>query len=160
MKSNPGTGTEGGTHWYQYDMTNQTGVVKCIKNLEFIVRKSMSYNKWQKETKYPVKSCPVCGDSFEFVKPETHHYPETLFDVVESILNKKIDNSTLYDSTDFEVSNEIMINHFLKKVNYVVLCKHCHEKYHDDVPDVLESIAKAYLTQKEIIKAYNERQID
>jgi hypothetical protein len=45
--------------WYKYDLSNQTQFIKCIKQLEFIVRKSLSYDSWQKRTKYPVSECPI-----------------------------------------------------------------------------------------------------
>jgi transcription elongation factor Elf1 len=120
----------------------------------------MSYDSWQKRTKYPVSSCPICGDSFEFVNPETHHHPKTLFTVVEDILQKHIDLNDIDNYTDFDICQEIMDAHFQKKVNYIVLCKHCHEKYHNDVPDILDAIDECMLKQRQEIKDFYEKEID
>jgi hypothetical protein len=122
-----------------------------------MVRKSFSYDKWQKRTKYPFDKCPTCGESFEYVRPETHHHPRTLFDVVEGILQKHIDLNDIDTMTDFQLCDEILQAHFEKKVEYIVLCKHCHEKYHDGVPEILDTIDEAWANQAKLIdKFYNE----
>jgi len=140
--------------WYDVDLSNPTKFIRCIKQLEFMCRKSFSYAVWQKRTKYPISSCPICGDSFEFVAPETHHFPRTLFSITEDILQKHIDLDDLDDFTDFEIADEIMHAHTNKKVAYIVLCTHCHAKYHSEFPDVLEVIDEAYLAQQKIIKDF------
>jgi transcription elongation factor Elf1 len=106
-----------------------------------------------------VDSCPICGDSFQFVKPETHHYPRTLFAVVEGILQNHIDKNDLDNFTDFQICEEIMQAHFAKKVDYIVLCKHCHDKYHNDVPDILDAIDEAQIKQKKTINEFYTKEI-
>ena len=145
--------------YYDVDLSNQRQFIRCIKQFEFMVRKSFSYAVWQKRTKIPVSMCPICGESFEFVKPESHHHPETLFAIVEGILQKHIDLNDINDFTDFEIADEIMQAHFAKKVSYVVLCKHCHEKFHNDNPDVLEVIDEAYLAQRKLIDDFYNKEI-
>jgi hypothetical protein len=146
--------------WYRYDLSNEKQFIQCIKKLEFMVRKSMSYDSWQKRTKYPVSECPVCGESFEYVKPESHHFPKTLFDVVEDVLQKHIDLNNLDDYTDFDICQEIMDIHFKKKVGYVVLCEHCHKKFHDGVPDVCEDMPECQAKQRKIIDEFYNKEID
>lgn len=145
--------------WYKYDLSNERQFIRCIKQLEFMVRKSMSYDSWQKRTKYAVSECPLCGESYEFVKPETHHHPRTLFDVVEGVLEKHIDLNNLNDFTDLEIADEIMQAHFQKKVQFIVLCKHCHEKYHDNNPEILECIDEAQASQIKKIKSFYGKEI-
>ncbi len=145
--------------WYSNDLGNERQFIRCVKQMEFMCRKSFSYATWQKRTKIPISYCPVCGDDFQFVKPETHHYPQTLFAVVEGVLQKHIDLNDLNDFTDFEIADEIMQAHFAKKVAYIVLCKHCHEKYHDDMPDILEVIDEAFLAQKKTVKEFYNKDI-
>ena len=145
--------------WYKYDLSNERQFIQTIKRLEFMCRKSFSYDSWQKRTKYPVSMCPLCGESFEWVKPETHHHPETLFAIVEGILQKHIDLNDLDDFTDFEIADEIMQAHFNKKVGYIVICNHCHEKYHDNMPDILDTIDDAYLAQKKLINEFYNKDI-
>jgi hypothetical protein len=145
--------------WYKYDLSNEKQFVLCIKKLEFMVRKSFSYDSWQKRTKYPVDACPICNDHFDWVKPETHHHPQTLFDIVEGVLQKHIDLNDIDDFTDFDICQEIMDAHFQKKVNYIVLCKHCHEKYHDNVPEILDLIDEAQAKQKKEIHDFFHKEI-
>ncbi len=145
--------------WYDNDLSNTRQFIRCIKQMEFMCRKSFSYAVWQKRTKYPVSICPTCGDSFEFTKPETHHYPVTMFSVTEGVIQKHIDLNDLDDFTDFEIADEIMQAHFNEKVAYVVLCSSCHEKYHNDHPDILEIIDEAYLAQKKTIHDFYNRDI-
>jgi transcription elongation factor Elf1 len=147
------------TSWYKYDLTNERQFINCIKKLEFMCRKSFSYDSWQKRSKYAVSSCPVCGDSFEFVRPESHHHPRTLFSIVEGILQNHIDKNDINDFTDFQICDEIMQAHFEKKVDYIVLCKHCHEKYHADVPDILDVIDEAQMAQRKIINSFYTKEI-
>lgn len=145
--------------WYRYDLSNERQFIQCIKKLEFIVRKSLSYDSWQKRTKYAIDTCPICGESFEYVKPESHHHPRTLFEIVEGVLQKHIDLNDLNDYTDFEICDEIMQAHFKKQVDYIVLCEHCHKKYHDGVPDVCECIDEALLKQKKIVDEFYNKEI-
>ena len=146
--------------WYKYDLGNEAHYVRCIKQLEYMVRKSMGYDSWQKNSKFSVTMCPICGEDFEFVKPESHHHPFTLFDIVDDILQKHIDLNNLDDFTDFEICEEIMDMHFTKKVKYIVLCKHCHDKYHSGVPDVLEVIDEAQAGQQKKIKQFFTKEIN
>ena len=140
--------------WYNFDMSSETQYTRCIKQLEFMCRKSMSYNSWQKRTKYPVSVCPICSESFEFVQPQTHHHPRTLFSVVDSILQKHIDLEDLDDFTDFQICDEIMQAHFEKKVQYIVLCESCHKNYHSGVPSVLDIIDDLQIKQIQNIKDF------
>lgn len=141
-------------------MSNENQFTRCIKQLEFMCRKSLSYDSWQKRTKYAVSECPICDDSFEFVQPQSHHHPLTLFAVVENILQKHIDLNDLDDFTDFQICDEIMHAHFEKKVQYIVLCKHCHEKYHDNVPDILDRMDDAQIRQQEKIKDFYTKDLN
>ena len=145
--------------WYQYDLSNERKFIQCIKHLEMMVRRSMSYTSWQKRSKYAVSSCPICSENFGYVRAESHHHPVTLFDIVETILQKHIDLNDLNDFTDFQIAEEIMAQHFAKKVDYIVLCKHCHEKYHDNVPDILDVINDAHKKQKALINDFYNKDI-
>ena len=135
--------------WFNYDLSNEKQYVKCIKHLQRIVRGSMSYDVWQKRSKIGIQECPICGLSRDLIKLESHHYPATLYDVIDEKLQMEIDLDTLKDKTDFEIAQEIMDDHTQKKVNYVVLCEYCHKKYHDNVPEVLEVIDEIWKKQKE-----------
>jgi len=141
---------EGTAIWYNYDLSNEKHYVKCIKHLQRMIRGSMSYDSWQKRSKIRIEICPICGIEKDFVKLESHHYPKTLFDVVDEHLQYLIDTNQLDKKTDFEVCQEIMDAHFNHQVNYIVLCEYCHKKYHDDIPEVLDVIDQKWREQKEM----------
>ena len=140
---------KGSPIWYKYDLSNERQFIKCIKQLEFMIRKSLSYDSWQKRSKYSVDTCPACNETFEYTKPESHHHPQTLFDIVENVLQKHIDLNDLDDYTDFDICQEVMDLHFQKKVSYIVLCKHCHEKYHNGDPSLLDIMDELTIKQKQ-----------
>jgi hypothetical protein len=75
------------------------------------------------------------------------------------VLQKHIDLNNLDDYTDFEICEEIMQAHFEKKVGYIVLCKHCHEKYHDNVPEIIETIDECQAKQIKKIKEFYGKEI-
>jgi hypothetical protein len=139
----------GDTIWYQYDLSNEKQFIKCIKALEFIIRKSLSYAIWQKRSKYLIDKCPACGETFEYVPPESHHHPLTLFDIVENTLQKHIDLNDLSEYKDFDICEEVMDLHFQKKIDYIVICKHCHEKYHNGDPNLLDVMDELTIKQNE-----------
>jgi len=136
------------TIWYNYDLSNEKQYIRCIKHLQKMIRGSMSYDLWQKRSKWGVELCPICGIEKDYVKMESHHYPKTLFDVVDDHMQYLIDTNQLDEKTDFDVCQEIMNQHFMHYVNYIVLCEYCHKKYHDDVPEILDVIDEKWREQK------------
>jgi hypothetical protein len=143
--------------WYNYDLTNEKNYTRAVKHIQKMVRQSMSYDSWQKRSKIGISECPICNISSELVKMESHHYPKTLFDVVDDYLQMQIDFDKIDELTDFDVAQEIMNQHYDGTVNYVVLCEYCHKKYHDDVPEILEVIDECWRKQHE---ARNQRKGD
>ena len=140
--------------WYDYDLTNERQYVRAVKHIQKIIRGSMTYNVWQKRSKIGIELCPVCGESREYIKLESHHYPKTLFDVVDDKLQMYIDLDELEEHTDFDICQEVMDDHLQRKVEYVVLCEHCHKKYHDDHPEIIDQVETAYQKQKEEREKY------
>ncbi len=145
--------------WMGNDLSNDRAYTFVIKRLEFLCRKSFRYDIWQKRSKIGAKDCPVCSENFYYLKPESHHYPLTLFDIVDNILQHHIEENDLDDCTEFELCDEIMNKHFRNQVDFVVLCKQCHEKYHDHVPDVVTAMPKAQQKQKAEVQNYFNKDI-
>jgi len=79
---------------------------------------------------------------------------------VEGILQKHIDLNDLDDFTDFQICDEIMQAHFEKKVQYIVLCKYCHDRYHKSVPEVLDIIDQAHVQQIQKIKEFYGKELN
>jgi len=151
---------ENTTIWYNYDLSNAREYTRCIKHLQKMIRQSMSYDAWQRRSKIGINECPICKISKELAKMESHHYPKTLFDVVDDYMQMMIDYNKIDEIKDFEFSQEIMNQHFEGTVNYIVLCEYCHKKYHDDVPEVLDLVDEAWRKQKELRDEYFKKKDD
>jgi len=145
--------------WLGQDLSSEKIYTFVIKKIEFLVRKSFRYDMWQKRSKVGAKDCPICKENFYYLKPESHHYPRTLFDIVDNILQHHIAENDIDECTEFEICDEVMNEHFQNKVDFVVLCKQCHEKYHDSVPDVIAKMSKAQQEQKDEVKNYFNKDI-
>jgi hypothetical protein len=135
--------------YYKYDLSKHKQFDRLVKHIMMFVRKSLVYDKWQKMTKYNVNECPICGIDISEVKFDTHHYPKTLYEIVEEHLSDLVENNLLDEKTDLDIAEEILNNHFLGLYSYVVLCEYCHKKYHDEVPEVLQVIDEKWREQKE-----------
>jgi len=145
--------------WMGFDLSSEKMYALLIKKLEFLIRKSIQYDIWQKRSKIGVNACPVCKESLYYLKPESHHYPETLFDVCDTILQEHIYENDLDEYNELDIVQEVMTKHNTNNINYVVLCKQCHERYHSDVPDTLDAMSEAWTTQKKERYDYTHKDI-
>jgi len=142
------------TEWNGFDLSSDSQYTKMIKKIEFLIRKSFQYDIWQKRSKIGVKECPICEENLYYVKPESHHYPLTLFDIVDNKLQYLIQKNELDNYDEFDICQMVMHDHIMGQVDFVVLCKQCHEKFHDSVPNVITKMADAFKEQKEKREAY------
>ena len=136
--------------WWDYDLTRPIEYNRCIKQLMKMCRTSIEYNVWQKRTKWGLPDdCPICGISYTIAKPETHHYPKTMYEIVEEYLQKYLQDNSLEDVTPLELVHEIMQSHFSDEISYVVVCEHCHAKYHNQDPETMDAM-KLLLERNEL----------
>lgn len=134
--------------WMGFDLSKEKHYTMLIKKLEFLIRKSIQYDIWQKRSKIGIQECPICQESLYYLKPESHHYPETLFDIVDNCLQTHIHENDLDGLNELDIVQEVLTKHMRDNVNYIVLCKQCHEKYHDNVPSVVKDMPEAFTKQK------------
>jgi hypothetical protein len=132
------------TAWYDYDLTDERSVDRLIKKVEKIVRLTFEYDVWQKRTKILKSECPVCKLHFIYVKPESHHHPATLYDITQMVVSQRIAEGTMLEATGLEIVQDIIDLHSLNKVNYIVICKQCHEKYHSGEPETVRRLNEEY----------------
>ena len=140
--------------FYGIDLMDEKMFILFIKKTEFICRKSQEYDIWQRRTKSfavnqnsdPDKDdsehCPICGISYEYAAPESHHHPITLFNLCVKQFQIWIDNRELNDKRPLDLVQEVMETHLCGGVEHVVLCKHCHEKYHNGENVTREELTK------------------
>ena len=140
--------------FYGLDLMDEKMFTLFIKKTEFICRKSQEYDIWQRRTKSfavnqnsdPDKddseNCPICGISYEYAAPESHHHPITLFNLCVKQFQIWVDNKELNDKRPLDLVQEVMETHLCGGVEHVVLCKHCHEKYHNGEKVTREELTK------------------
>ncbi len=141
---------DSGAEWWGYDLSKPATYSKCIKNLVKQCRTTFEYNIWQKMTKSGCgDTCPICNVEYIYSRPESHHYPRTLYEVVEAVMQEYIHSNSIDDITPLELIKEIMDLHLANQVDNIVLCKHCHAKYHDMDPETMKQVEQLYQLTKE-----------
>ena len=97
--------------------------IRCIEKL---IRTSLEYQDWSKDEKEVVNSCAVCKRAKDGVLDfETHHSPETLFEVVDHYLDKDFKTKPT-----LQYALELTAQHLEGKVPVKVICKCCHFTFH------------------------------
>lgn len=110
--------------------------VKFIKMVEATCRKSMEYKEYMRFLKHntDLRRCSILkGLNTEHGKRytiEIHHEPFTLFDIVETVLNKR---EMLGEKIEpLSIADEVMGLHYDGKVGLIHLSSTMHQLVHDD----------------------------
>ena len=113
---------------------NDKSKEKFIKDIERYIRTSLEYRNYIKYLKSEAKLnyCMVMHklpeDLANSLSIEMHHFPLTLYDIVETILDKYLKNNTSF--TRLTIANEVMENHYLGRVGIVPLTISMHQLAH------------------------------
>ena len=146
--------SDDGYLFFGIDITKQKEFSAFIRTCEMLCRRSQEYTVWQQRTKMfahnqnpdPDKddssNCPICGLSYEFVDPETHHHPITLFYLLVNKFQEWVDDNVLDEKVPLDLVQEVMEKHLCDEVEHIVLCKHCHEKYHNGEINIKNELQK------------------
>jgi len=137
------------TLWYGYNIADANNISKLVKHLERICRASLEYDLWAKDTKENDPNaikCPICDDNYyeKCSKCETHHHPKTLYNIVDEIIYKYIDNNSLDTKRGLDIVREVMDLHTHRRVSFINLCVHCHKKYHQGHSDVINKMYEIF----------------
>jgi len=110
---------------------NESEYNKFVRCCEKIVRGSLEYKEWRNYIidVLGINSCMITEERMEECTVEVHHHLPSLFVLIKSLINKKIDSSEPFST--FDISLEAIRLHFLNKVGYVTLIKSMHEKFHN-----------------------------
>jgi hypothetical protein len=152
------------TLWYNYDLADENMVSKLVKHLERICRASLEYELWAKDTKENdpnAITCPICEDNYyeKCSKCETHHHPQTLYNIVDEILYKYIDDNTLNSKRGLDIVREVMDLHTQRRVSFINLCVHCHKKYHQGHSDVMNKMYEIFKDRSQAGKEEMEKNV-
>jgi len=110
---------------------NETEYTKFVKNCEKIVRGSLEYKLWRKYIidVLGVNECMMTHESGVECTIEVHHHVPSLFILIKSLINKKIEENSEFST--FDIALETIELHFLNKIGYLVLIESMHEKFHN-----------------------------
>ena len=110
-----------------------------IKNIEKLIRTSTEYTKFIKYLRADLEfnKCAILNElTTASVSIELHHAPFTLYDLVESVVNKRIDKA--FPLTTFSIAEEVMLLHYTNAVGLVPLSKTMHELVHSGDSDIID----------------------
>lgn len=104
---------------------------KFIRNCERHVRNSIEYKAWKNYIidVLGIQTCMITNERMDQVTIEVHHHIPSLFVLVKSIVNKKLDAEEEFST--FDIALEAIEYHFKNQVGYITLIKSMHEKFHN-----------------------------
>lgn len=115
-------------------LNNDKNRENFIKSIERIIRTSPEYRNYIRflKTEAELAYCTVMNklpeEVSKLVKIEMHHYPLTLFTIVDIILKKHLYLEACF--TRLSIANEVMNNHFMNRVGIVPLTVTIHQMMH------------------------------
>lgn len=109
--------------------------ITLIKQIETIIRRSLEYKEYIKFLKDEIdmSQCSffnnVTNKNGRRISIEIHHEPFTLFDIVNIVVNKWIDDDM--DLNPLIIAEEVMKLHYQNKVGLIPLSVTVHQLVHD-----------------------------
>ena len=105
---------------------------KFIKNVEKLIRTSNEYRNYVEQLRGTVSALNV-DNILSYITTndadmEFHHYPFTLYDIVDIVIIQKFFNQE--DFTSFSIAKEVLELHFKNMTGLVPLTKTMHELAH------------------------------
>jgi len=104
---------------------------KFIKNVETMVRRSVEYREWKSYILevLGIKSCVITNERVDECTIEIHHHIPTLYVLVKSIINKKLEAGESFST--FDIALKAIEIHFANKIGYITILRSMHEKLHN-----------------------------
>lgn len=140
------------------DLENEKERKALIRKVESLVRTSPEYRKFLTflRNNLNLNKCTfhpdVDTEVLKKTKIEFHHYPFTLYEIVDTIIEKQSKENPIINP--FNVAEEVMELHFDLKVGLVPLSKTLHELVHSGKKFVnLKYVQGSYL---KFISSYSE----
>ena len=110
---------------------NEAEFTKFSKNCEKLLRGSLEYRLWRSYILdvLQVNTCMITNERMDEVSVEVHHHVPSLFTLMKSLLNKKIEAEESFST--FDICQDAIKLHFDNKLGYLVLITSMHEKLHN-----------------------------
>ena len=122
-------------NFYFEDIYSSSRVNRFIKSVERMIRNSDEYKEYigylHSSSNFFNKDNVLSNITQDVAEIEIHHYPISLYDLVDIILTKNI--SIKQKVTSFDISREIMELHAKNMVGLIPLCTTNHELAHANI---------------------------
>ena len=115
-----------------WDLEDDKQLKKFFKAVERMVRQSFEYREFIQYIKanFAMDQCAfIKSEKGTEFKVEQHHYPFTLYDIVEIVYNKRVYYQELLDVE--MVAKEVTMLHYKMIVGLIPLSKTAHQLHHD-----------------------------
>ena len=101
---------------------------KFIKNCEKLIRGCLEYKLWRNYITdvLQIQSCAITEENMSEVGVEVHHHIPTLFLLVKSLVNEKLEKEEPFCS--FDITMKAIELHYSNKIGFVILISSIHEK--------------------------------
>lgn len=119
--------------FYFDNVYDETSIKNFIKSTERLIRHSEEYNTYLglMKTNYSVLNYDNILSNISNMDAdiEFHHYPFTLYEIVEIVMNYHFINNDKF--TSFSIAKEVMNLHFEQKIGFVPLTTTNHQLAHN-----------------------------
>src|SRR5699024_7136987 len=142
-----------------FEIESENSLKKFIKNVEGLVRRSNEYKKYLSILKeeYNLKNDITMSNLTEdMVTMEYHHFPFTLYEIVEIVVNRAIMEDEQFTSID--IAERVMKLHFDNKVGLVLLSKTNHQLAH--AGKIIIPLSSIFGKVNEFVSYYKDYMLD
>lgn len=115
-----------------WDFDDEKQLKKFFKAVERMVRQSFEYREFIQyiKTNFAMDQCAfIKSEKGTEFKVEQHHYPFTLYDIVEIVYHKRVYYQELLDVE--MVAKEVTMLHYKMIIGLIPLSKTAHQLHHD-----------------------------
>lgn len=119
--------------FYEGWLDDEKTFSRLVKKIEIIIRKSpeLKYYIQYLKDELDMSKCYFYKNlNSENVSIELHHYPFTLFDIVETLTTKAIKNNENYEFSTFVIAEEAISLHYRNIIGLVPLSITLHQLAH------------------------------
>lgn len=121
---------------------NEADYNKFIKNCEKLIRGCMEYKLWRNYITdvLQIQSCAITDERSDQCSTEIHHHPVSLFTIVKSLVNEKLEKEEVFCT--FDICTRTIELHFKNVIGFTVLISSIHEKFHNGFLTIPRSLIK------------------
>lgn len=142
-----------------FEIETDTSLKKFVKNVERLIRSSTEYKKYLSILKeeYNLKNDVIMSNiTDDMVTTEFHHYPFTLYEIVDIVVNKSILEDEKFTSID--ISEKVLQLHFENKVGLTLLTKTNHQLVH--AGKIIVPLSSVFGRVNEFVREYKDYMLD